>query len=55
VALLKRHVYGNPHSINPTSLAMTGWSKRQAVLRYFTASTDEYVVIFTANATGALR
>jgi selenocysteine lyase/cysteine desulfurase len=57
VALLKDHVYGNPHSINPTSLAMTELVEeaRREVLRYFTASADEYVVIFTANATGALR
>jgi selenocysteine lyase/cysteine desulfurase len=57
MALLRRHVYGNPHSINPTSLAMTELVEeaRHAVLRYFNASADEYVVIFTANATGALR
>jgi selenocysteine lyase/cysteine desulfurase len=57
MALLRRHVYGNPHSINPTSLAMTDLVEdaRHAVLRYFNASADEYVVIFTANATGALR
>jgi molybdenum cofactor sulfurtransferase len=57
VALLSRHVYGNPHSINPTSLAMTELVEeaRKSVLHYFNASADEYVVIFTANATGALR
>ncbi len=57
MALLNRHVYGNPHSINPTSLAMTELVEeaRDAVLRYFNASTEEYVVVFTANATGALR
>jgi selenocysteine lyase/cysteine desulfurase len=57
VALLNRRVYGNPHSINPTSLAMTELVEeaRHAVLRYFNASADEYIVIFTANATGALR
>ncbi len=57
VALLNRYVFGNPHSINPTSLAMTKLVEeaRHAVLRYFNASADEYVVIFTANATGALR
>src|SRR6266508_4367082 len=28
---------------------------REAVLRFFSASSDEYVAIFTPNATGALR
>src|SRR4249919_3594867 len=55
--LLRRSVFGNPHSVNPTASAMTGFveSAREAVLRFFNASTDEYVVIFTPNATGALR
>ena len=55
--LLRQNVLGNPHSVNPTSSAMTGFveSTREAVLRFFNASTDEYVVIFTPNATGALR
>jgi selenocysteine lyase/cysteine desulfurase len=55
--LLANGVFGNPHSKNLTSLAMTGLveSARAAVLRYFRASPDEYEVIFTANATGALR
>ncbi len=47
---------GNPHSINPTSAASTELIERArtAVLRYFNAS-DEYCVIFTPNATGALK
>lgn len=55
--LLAGGVYGNPHSHNLTSLAMTGLVERarSSVLRYFNASPDEYVAIFTANATGALR
>jgi selenocysteine lyase/cysteine desulfurase len=57
LALLSRSVFGNPHSGNPASLAMTEVVEltRATVLNYFHASTDEYLVVFTANATGALR
>jgi selenocysteine lyase/cysteine desulfurase len=50
-------VYGNPHSVNPTSSAATVLVEqaRTAVLRCFNASEDEYACIFTPNATGALR
>jgi molybdenum cofactor sulfurtransferase len=49
--------YGNPHSSNPTSLAATelAESARRAVLAFVGADPDEYVVIFTANASGALK
>jgi len=55
--LLRGSVFGNPHSLNPTSAATTELvdSARAAVLRFFRARPDEYVVIFTPNATGALR
>ena len=55
--LLREHVFGNPHSVNPTSSAMTELveGSRAAVLDFFRASPDEYVAIFTPNATGALR
>jgi selenocysteine lyase/cysteine desulfurase len=55
--LLGTEVLGNPHSVNPTSNAATALvdRTRAAVLRAFRASPDEYEVIFTANATGALR
>jgi selenocysteine lyase/cysteine desulfurase len=55
--LLRRAVYGNPHSVNPTSSAATALVEqaRSAVLRYFNASEVEYACIFTPNATGALR
>ena len=55
--LLRHNVYGNPHSINPTSQAMTDLveATRTAVKHYFNASPDEYTVIFTANASGALK
>jgi selenocysteine lyase/cysteine desulfurase len=55
--LLRRNVFGNPHSVNPTSAAATALvdRARARVLDYFNASPDEYVAIFTPNATGALR
>jgi molybdenum cofactor sulfurtransferase len=56
-ALLTDCVLGNPHSTNPTSLAMTEWVERarHCILEYFNASPDEYVAIFTSNASGALK
>ncbi|MEZ4608623.1 MAG: aminotransferase class V-fold PLP-dependent enzyme [Deinococcales bacterium] len=55
--LLKTQVFGNPHSINPTSLAMTQEveATRQKVLSYFSADPQDYEVIFTLNASGALK
>lgn len=57
MALLNEHVYGNPHSKNLTSLAMTNMVERtrEHVLRYFNADPNEYLAIFTQNATGALK
>ena len=57
MALLEEGVFGNPHSKNPTSLAMTHLDEqaRSYVLQYFNASPDEYVAIFTPNASGALK
>ncbi len=57
MALLSGEVFGNPHSKNLTSMAMTERVEqaRSAVLKYFNASPDEYVVIFTQNSTGALK
>jgi selenocysteine lyase/cysteine desulfurase len=55
--LLRSNVFGNPHSVNPTSSAMTRLVQRtrDRVLEFFNASPDEYLAIFTPNATGALR
>jgi len=55
--MLLEGVFGNPHSSNPTSQASTLRiaSARESVLRFFNASPDEYVVIFTSNASGALK
>ncbi len=56
-ALLQSRVFGNPHSVNPTSAASTELVERARarVLDFFGASPEEYVAIFTPNATGALR
>ncbi|KAF0111201.1 MAG: hypothetical protein FD147_1139 [Chloroflexi bacterium] len=55
--LLLNSVFGNPHSTNPSSSASTQLveSARAAVLEFFNANPDEYVVIFTSNASGALK
>lgn len=56
VQLLQTHVLGNPHSNNPTSLAMTELVEgaRRHVLEFFGAG-DDHVCVFTANASGALK
>jgi molybdenum cofactor sulfurtransferase len=55
--VLKCGILGNPHSGNPASLAATALSERAraAVLEYFGVPSQEYEVIFTPNATGALK
>jgi molybdenum cofactor sulfurtransferase len=55
--LLCSQVFGNPHSTNPASQAMTTLvdRARRFVLSYFHASPEEYTVIFTPNASGALK
>ena len=55
--LLEGGIFGNPHSDSPASSATTVLvdRARDSVLKYFNAPTDEYVAIFTANATGAIK
>jgi molybdenum cofactor sulfurtransferase len=55
--LLCGSVLGNPHSNNPTSAAASELVERarQRVYEYFDADPEEYEVVFTPNATGALR
>jgi len=55
--LLSEHVFGNPHSSNPTSQAATQLVEgaREHVLRFFNADPNEYDVVFTQNASGALK
>jgi selenocysteine lyase/cysteine desulfurase len=54
--MLHSGVFGNPHSANPASAAMTERveSARRAVLSYFNAAGD-YIAVFTLNASGALK
>ena len=56
-ALLRDGVFGNPHSESPASAASTRLADaaRAAVLAFLNASPDEYAVIFTANASAALK
>ena len=55
--LLNENVYGNPHSSNPTSQAATHLVEgtREYILKFFSADPDEYLAIFTPNASGALK
>ena len=55
--ILRQSVFGNPHSRSTASLAATSWVERVrvAVLHFFHASPEEYLVVFTPNATGALK
>jgi selenocysteine lyase/cysteine desulfurase len=55
--LLRENVFGNPHSSNPTSMASTRHveATRAAILTFFNASPEEYEVVFTTNASGALK
>lgn len=57
MTLLQNNVLGNPHSVNPTSQAMTDLveSTREYVLQYFNAPPGEYIAVFTPNASGALK
>ena len=55
--LLAKGVFGNPHSSNPTSQAATQLDEhaRAYILHYFNANPENYLVVFTANASGALK
>lgn len=55
--LLLEQVFGNPHSSNPSSQTATHYveSARAFVLEFFRADPLEYDVIFTQNASGALK
>ncbi|MGB8476935.1 MAG: aminotransferase class V-fold PLP-dependent enzyme [Candidatus Acidiferrum sp.] len=57
LALLRSGIFGNPHSGNPTSTATTKYVERtrQYVLNYFGASAADYILVFTKNASGALK
>ena len=55
--LLRTTVLGNPHSNNPTSLATTALVEgaRARVHEFFGAPVDDYLCVFTANASAALK
>ncbi len=55
--LLRHDVLGNPHSTSPASRRATELVERTRahVLRFFNAPPDEYRVVFTANASHALK
>ena len=55
--LLEDGIFGNPHSDSPASSATTALIEETSdlVLKYFNAPPDEYVAIFTPNATGAIK
>jgi molybdenum cofactor sulfurtransferase len=57
LAMLGSRIFGNPHSTNPTSTAMTEHVERtrRYALSYFNTSADDYILIFTPNASGALK
>lgn len=55
--LLVRRVFGNPHSGSLTSVATTTLVEetRRRILSYFNAPPGAYTVVFTQNATAALK
>jgi selenocysteine lyase/cysteine desulfurase len=55
--LLSRVVLGNPHSENPASHESTRLIEfaRAQVLRFLDAPAEDYAVIFTANASAAIK
>ncbi len=54
---LTSNLYGNPHSESPASWLATKRVEdaRLAVLEYFNANPDDFDVVFTANATAAIK
>jgi molybdenum cofactor sulfurtransferase len=54
---VQNNVFGNPHSINPSSSLSTNRIEevRDVVLQFFNASPADYQVVFTKGATGGLK
>jgi molybdenum cofactor sulfurtransferase len=54
---MQTHVFGNPHSANPSSLLSSERieAARDEVLAFFGAQPGRYEVVFTKSATGALQ
>lgn len=57
MALLNGNLYGNPHSQNESSTRASDGLRRarEVTLRHFNTSAQQYDIIFTANATAALK
>src|ERR1700693_772853 len=55
--MLRSDVLGNPHSANPTSATTTDHVERtrRHILTYFNARAEDYILIFTQNASAALK
>jgi selenocysteine lyase/cysteine desulfurase len=55
--LLNGHVFASPYTHSPAAQAATALADRAriCVRSFFNAAPDDYAVIFTATATGALR
>lgn len=55
--LLRNNVLGNPHSSNPASVVATAMVERTRarILEFFHAPSTEYTVVFTSNATAAIK
>src|SRR5258708_5335688 len=55
--LLRSGVLGNPHSASPASVTMTDHVERtrRFVLSYFNARAEDYILVFTQNASAALK
>jgi molybdenum cofactor sulfurtransferase len=56
-AVLRSHLCGNPHSTNPASAQSAEFvaRARRAVLAFFNAAPADWEVVFTANASQALK
>jgi len=57
VELLQRSIIGNPHSQSPASIRGTQMVEetRLKILNFFNADEQEYAVVFSSNATGAIK
>jgi molybdenum cofactor sulfurtransferase len=55
--LLRSAVLGNPHSASPASVTMTEHVERtrRFILNYFNARAEDYILVFTQNASAALK
>lgn len=54
---MQSHVFGNPHSANPSSSLTSERidEARDLVLRFFNTNAQDYQVVFTKSATDGLK